>query len=202
MSAPPCRFPMFFMSAISDSMWLGRPRAEEGARSARRPGEAARTCREQTVVVAHEAGDLRSERDHARPGQRRQVDDGVGSLLDGQDRPSASTRRPSASVLSTSMVFPLRIVSTSPGLTALPPGMFSVIGAKPMTRTPMPRARQAPDVGEDGRRAAHVGLHRHHPLEGLEGEATGVEGDPLPDEHDGRDARRRPSAGPPLVDGS
>ena len=43
---------------------------------------------------------------------------------------SASTRRPSASVLSTSTVLPPYIVSTSPGRVAEPETMFSAIGAK------------------------------------------------------------------------
>ena len=36
------------------------------------------------VVVAHQAGDPVAERDHARAGQRGQVDDGVGLRLAGQ----------------------------------------------------------------------------------------------------------------------
>ena len=51
------------------------------------------------------------------------------------DSPSASTSLPSASVLRTSTVLPLRIFSTSPGLMARPPGMFSVVGTIPMTLT-------------------------------------------------------------------
>lgn len=49
-----------------------------------------------------------------------------GASSTANDRPSASTRRPSASVLWISAVLPLRKVSTSPNLTALPPGMLSV----------------------------------------------------------------------------
>ena len=44
------------------------------------------------------------------------------------DSASARIRRPSASVLSTSTVLPLRIVSTSPGRIAAPLGMFSTSG--------------------------------------------------------------------------
>ena len=43
--------------------------------------------------------------------------------------------RPSASVLMTSMVLPERLVTTSPGLTAVPDGMFSVLGMRPTTWT-------------------------------------------------------------------
>ena len=42
------------------------------------------------------------------------------------DRPSASTSRPSASVLWISTVVPLRMVRTSPSFIALPEGMLSV----------------------------------------------------------------------------
>ena len=42
--------------------------------------------------------------------------------------------RPSASVLITSTVLPDALFSTSPGLMARPPGMFSAIGITPMTR--------------------------------------------------------------------
>ncbi len=41
---------------------------------------------------------------------------------------SASTSRPSASVFSTSTVLPPKIVITSDGRCAFPPGMFSAIG--------------------------------------------------------------------------
>ncbi len=48
---------------------------------------------------------------------------------------SASTRRPSASVLWTSIVLPLRAVSTSPSFMAAAPGMFSTRPIRPMTLT-------------------------------------------------------------------
>jgi hypothetical protein len=51
--------------------------------------------------------------------------------------------RPSASVLSTSTVVPLRMVTTSPGLMARPLGMFSVSGSSPTTRTGASSARRA-----------------------------------------------------------
>src|SRR5665648_683157 len=50
-------------------------------------------------------------------------------------RPSARTRRPSASVLSTSTVFPPRWVITSDGRCALPDGMFSATHSHPVTLT-------------------------------------------------------------------
>ena len=60
-------------------------------------------------------------------------------------RLSASARmsRPSASVLSTSTVLPLRMRSTSPGRIALPLGMFSTSGTNPITRVFTPRSRSA-----------------------------------------------------------
>ena len=48
---------------------------------------------------------------------------------------SQRTRRPSASVLSTSMVWPLMLVTTSPGFTAPPSAMFSQAGIRPTTFT-------------------------------------------------------------------
>ena len=58
------------------------------------------------------------------------------------ESPSARMRRPSASVLRTSTVLPLRILRTSPGLMARPPGMFSVVGTKAMTFVRTPAARR------------------------------------------------------------
>ena len=49
------------------------------------------------------------------------------------DSPSASTRRPSASVLRTSTVVPVRAVNTSPGFTAVPLGRLSVHIIQPTT---------------------------------------------------------------------
>ena len=47
--------------------------------------------------------------------------------------PSARTRRPSASVLITSMDFPAMEICTSPGFCARPPGMFSLEGTTAIT---------------------------------------------------------------------
>ena len=57
---------------------------------------------------------------------------GLASLASA--RASARISRPSASVLSTSIVLPLRMVSTSPGRVASPPSMLSVIGTNARTR--------------------------------------------------------------------
>ena len=56
---------------------------------------------------------------------------------------SARTSRPSASVLSTSTVLPLRKRMTSPGFCAWPPGRFSVAGTKAVTSTGRPRRAAA-----------------------------------------------------------
>ncbi len=42
------------------------------------------------------------------------------------------------------MVWPSRMVRTSPGLVARPPGMFSVVGAMAVTRTGTPSSPHAP----------------------------------------------------------
>ena len=57
--------------------------------------------------------------------------------------PSARMSRPSASVLITSTVLPLALNSTSPGLIARPPGMFSVAGTIPTTRVGALRSAMA-----------------------------------------------------------
>ena len=58
-----------------------------------------------------------------------------GLRLTARPRASASTSRPSASVLETSTVVPSYVVSTSPGRNEAPPTMFSASAAKPLTRT-------------------------------------------------------------------
>ena len=59
-------------------------------------------------------------------------------------RQSASTIRPSASVLLTSIVTPVLARTMSPGLTEWPDGMFSVAPTIPATRTGSPSAAIAP----------------------------------------------------------
>src|SRR5476649_747611 len=74
---------------------------------------------------------------------------------------SASTRRPSASVLMISMVCPDIEVTMSPGRCALPSGMFST---RPMTPTALTFATRGEHVHEasDAGRARHVALHVLH----------------------------------------
>ena len=59
------------------------------------------------------------------------------------DSPSAMTRRPSASVLRTSTVFPLRMVRTSPSFIAVPDGMLSVQQRYAVTAVVQPTAWRA-----------------------------------------------------------
>ena len=58
-------------------------------------------------------------------------------------KPSPRIRRPSASVLITSTVFPSALFRTSPGLRARPPGMFSAVGTTPITRIGAPSIAMA-----------------------------------------------------------
>ena len=59
-------------------------------------------------------------------------------------RQSASTSRPSASVLTTSIVVPVFARTMSPGLSAWPDGRFSVAPITATTRTGSPSAAIAP----------------------------------------------------------
>ena len=56
------------------------------------------------------------------------------------------TRRPSASVLSTSTVLPPQMVSTSDGRCAVPDGMFSARQSQPVTATGRPSRAAASTV--------------------------------------------------------
>src|ERR1043165_2559719 len=122
--------------------------------------------------------------------------------------------RPSASVLRISTVWAESVVTTSPGLVAWPPGMFSQVGMTPTTLTgaSMPASARsvpstepapvlsnfisstspaglremppAPRGAEQRARARHVEVHRGRLARGLERDAAGVEGDALADERD------------------
>ena len=121
-------------------------RATGAATGARRPGRPAaphrgppgrRRCRTGTAIARSRA------RPRAAPVRVATSMIASGSSSAARDSPSARTSRPSASVLRTSMVAPLRMVRTSPGLRAAPPGMFSVMGAMAVTRTGTPSSAQA-----------------------------------------------------------
>ena len=97
--------------------------------------------------------------------------------------PSAITSRPSASVLSTSTVVPLRMVSTSPSFIAEPDGMLSVQQRYAVTAAVQPERLQRGHRAEDRRRAGHVVLHLGVRLVArLEADAAGVVHDPLADQ--------------------
>src|SRR5215475_672675 len=89
---------------------------------------------------------------------------------------SASTTRPSASVLRTSVVRPPYCRITSLGRYAEPDTAFSAAGTSAVTRSGGQRAqhRGAP---------RHVGLHQAHRLRRLDAQPAGVEGDALADHH-------------------
>ena len=66
-----------------------------------------------------------------------------GSYSPAFQRPSESTRRPSASVFNTSMVFPESVLMTSPGRCAFDEGMFSAIQVIAVTLPSYPVAASA-----------------------------------------------------------
>ena len=89
----------------------------------------------QILVVGVERRQVGAER-HARgTGKRGDGDEVIRRLLVGEAKASASTRRPSASVLPISTVMPFRLRSTSPGLKALPAIEFSAAGISTRSRT-------------------------------------------------------------------
>ena len=97
---------------------------------------------------------------------------------------SASTRRPSASVLMISMVWPDIEVTMSPGRCALPSGMFSTRPMAPTALTFAFRAASACIKPDHAGRAPHVALHVLHAGGALDGDAAGIEADALADEGD------------------
>ena len=108
-------------------------------------------------------------------------------------RQSASTSRPSASVLLTSIVMPDFARTMSPGLTARPRGMFSVAPITPDDAHRQPEPGDRADGLEHGRAARHVELHLVHLRRGLDRDAAGVERHGLADEAEQRARRRRPA---------
>ena len=106
---------------------------------------------------------------------------------------SASTSRPSASVLCTSIVLPLRAVSTSPSLYAAGPVMFSTRPIRPTTFTGNLSRAIGLHRPEHGRGAGHVALHRQHRVGRLERQAAGIERHSLADQRQAAASlRRRP----------
>ena len=80
----------------------------------------------QTAVVRHDSGHVGAERDHLGAGERGDVDKGTSRCDSAaRARASAITRRPSASVFSTSTVIAVAHRDHIPGRCAVPLGMFS-----------------------------------------------------------------------------
>ena len=114
-----------------------------------------------------------------------------GSSSEASERASASTRRPSASVLSTSTVVPFpRGEDVARALRAL---TGHVVGQRRdgghLDRETQFRDRAGGSA--HGRCPSHVALHRHHPVGRFETQAAGVERDALADERDRRERMLR-----------
>ena len=110
-----------------------------------------------------------------------------GRISAASDSPSARTRRPSASVLSTSMVLPLRMREDVAGLDGATAG--HVLGDRRDGRHPHVDAEVAAgrQGGQDGGGATHVRLHGDHAVGRLQRQPTRVEGDALADQRHVRD---------------
>ena len=82
----------------------------------------------------------------------------------------------------TSTVLPSALFRMSPGLTALPPGMFSVVGTMPMTRNRRLEQRDGPHGAGHGGAAGHVVFHPLHAVGRFDRDAARVERDAFADE--------------------
>ena len=78
----------------------------------------------------------------------------------------------------------------SPGLVAVPLGMFSVAGTQATTFERQPQLGDRGDRLEHGGAARHVHLHLLHLRRGLDRDPAGVEGDGLADQPEA--SRRSP----------
>ena len=85
---------------------------------------------------------------------------------------------------------------TSPGLIAVPLGMFSAIGTTPMTRIGGLSSAMARIARDDRGAAGHVVLHPLHAFGRLDRNAAGVERDALPHQ-----AEHRPETVPLVAPG-
>ncbi len=99
------------------------------------------------------------------------------------DSASARMSRPSASVLMISIVLPRWLVTTSPGLIAVPDGMFSVVGIKPDHVHLRLEPAQHLEGAQHRRGPRHVVLHLFHVRRRLDRDAAGVERDALAHQH-------------------
>ncbi len=107
---------------------------------------------------------------------------------------SARISRPSASVFVISIDFPAMLITTSPGLIAVPLGMFSTVGMMPVTRSGSsssdaarnaPRTAAAPDMSYFMRSMSSRGLRLIPPVSKVT---------PLPIKATCGRRRRRPAA--------
>ncbi len=144
---------------------------------------AATTCVAPAVVVAEHAGVEVAEREHHRAGERGEVDEVRRALAARRtSSASASTSRPSASVLITSIVLPFAPRRMSPGRYAPPPITFSVARDDRDHAQRECRARRSRPCRDHGAAAGHVALHVLHAQRRLERDAARVERDRLADE--------------------
>jgi len=180
-SAPPQRFPWFFMSATSESMST-RYASGSGSGQVASPArsDAAWDGRDQAVVVAHEPGNPGAEGDHAGPRQGREVDDGVRVLLGCERQAVGEHEAPLAVGVHDLDGLAVADLEDVAGLGRPPAG--HVLGGRGESDHPdanaegPARAQRRDHV----RGTAHVRLHRQHALGRLERQSSGIEGDALP----------------------
>src|SRR3981189_207781 len=170
---PPLRLPVFFISANCESICLSYS-GPSGMRQTRSPVSS-------PTLVSRSANSslLENKPAYSVPRQtmippgsvaRCTMNFGLNFFATYQST-SASTSRPSASVLMISMVWPDIDVTISPGRCALPSGMFSTRPMAPTALTFAFRAASAP----------HIALHVLHAGGALDGNAAGIETDALAD---------------------
>ena len=109
----------------------------------------------------------------------------AGFMRAPQARASARMSRPSASVLMTSTVLPASVWMTSPGFTAVPEGRFSDDGTMPTTLAFTPSSATACMAAMTAAPPDMSNFMSSMPGRRLDGDATRVEGEPLPHEHQG-----------------
>ena len=138
------------------------------------------------VVVGKDTGVRRAERDDAGAGEGGRVNQVGGAELPGVVKPSASTMRPSASVLMISMVLPDLAVMTSPGLYAVPRGHVFCRADNGDDLHLRLESGDGAHGSDHGGAAGHVVLHLLHALGGLDGDAAGVKGNALANQSENR----------------
>ena len=108
---------------------------------------------------------MSSPRATMHPGQGGKVDDVVRFyIFSAYATASARASLPSASVLSTSMVFPLSAVTISPGRIELPETIFSHAGNTPHLVNHFTRAGKNIKYSQHRSASCHVYLHHLHRL--------------------------------------